>query len=98
MKPNTLSILMLLATSLLLASCGKDSQTQQSITPKSWSLPLIHAVAGVPVEYLAAGTVVSDQRIDVASRLSAQIREILVREGDRVRRGQLLARLAACRT
>jgi multidrug efflux system membrane fusion protein len=47
------------------------------------------------VEYTVVGSVVSDQRVDVASRLSGYIREVLVQEGDRVRRGQLLARIDA---
>jgi multidrug efflux pump subunit AcrA (membrane-fusion protein) len=37
--------------------------------------------------------VVSDQRVDVASKLSGYIREILVQEGDRMHRGQVLAGL-----
>ena len=37
----------------------------------------------------------SDQRVDVASKLSGYIREILVPEGDRMQRGQVLARLNA---
>jgi len=36
---------------------------------------------------------VSDQRIEVTSRMSGYIHELLVREGDRVRRGQIIARL-----
>ncbi len=93
MRTNIRPLWALLTASLLLIGCVKDSEAPSQSTAKSWNLPLIHAATGVPVEYLAAGTVVSDQRIDVASRLSAQIRDILVREGDRVRRGQLLVRL-----
>lgn len=93
MRTNIRPLWALLTASLLLSACGKDPEAPPPSTAKSWNLPLIRASAGVPVEYLAAGTVVSDQRIDVASRLSAQIRDILVREGDRVRRGQLLVRL-----
>jgi len=53
------------------------------------------ASARAPIEYTAVGSVVSDQRVEVASRLNGYIREILVREGDRVRRGQVLARIDA---
>ena len=48
---------------------------------------------GAPVEYTTVGSVVSDQRVDVTSRLSGYIRAVLVQEGDRVRRGQVLVRL-----
>jgi RND family efflux transporter MFP subunit len=48
---------------------------------------------GAPVEYTTVGSVVSDQRIDVTTRLSGYIRAVLVQEGDRVRRGQVLVRL-----
>jgi RND family efflux transporter MFP subunit len=51
------------------------------------------ASTGAPLEYTAVGSVVSDQRVEVASRLSGYIRDILVQEGDRVRRGDLLLHL-----
>lgn len=92
-KTNIRLLWVLLTASLLLIGCQKDPATPSPPTAKSWKLSLVHATPGVPVEYLAAGSVVSDQRIDVASRLSAQIRNILVREGEHVRRGQLLVRL-----
>ncbi len=51
----------------------------------------------VPVElpslYHTSGVVSSDHRVAVSSRLSGYIRAITVREGDSVRRGQLLVRV-----
>lgn len=84
-----------LALFALLTGCGKAPEAQPQSTQKSWGLPLTTASAGAPVEYTSIGSVVSDQRVEVASRLSGYIREIRVQEGDRVRRGQVLARLDA---
>lgn len=91
----SLPLLAPLALSALMGACGKAPEAPSQPAPKTWTLPVLTASAGVPDEYTAVGSVVSDQRVDVASRLSGYIREILVQEGDRVRRGQLLARLDA---
>lgn len=82
------------ALAMLLAGCGRD---EAPVVPaaKTWQLPVISVSAGAPLEYTAIGSVVSDQRVDVASRLSGYIRELNVQEGDRVRRGQVLARIDA---
>jgi len=66
MKTNILPLWTLLAASLFLAGCDKDSNAQPPAATNSWNLPLIHATAGVPVEYLPTGTVISDQRFDIA--------------------------------
>lgn len=42
---------------------------------------------------MATGTIVSDERVEISSRTSAYVRTIEVREGERVRQGQLLAHL-----
>ena len=84
-----------LALAALLGACGKAPQTAAAPHATSHPLPVMTASTGAPLEYTAVGSVVSDQRVEVASRLSGYIRDILVQEGDRVRRGQLLARLDA---
>ncbi len=81
--------------SIMLVACGPAPQAQLPSAVKIWTLPIMTASARAPIEYTAVGSVVSDQRVEVASRLSGYIREILVQEGDRVRRGQVLARLDA---
>lgn len=81
---------------LILAACDKalDARTQPSA--RNWNLPVMKTPAlSIPFEYTAVGSVVSDRRIDVSSRMSGHIREILVSEGDRVLRGQVLARIDA---
>ena len=47
----------------------------------------------LPSLYHTSGVVSSDHRVAVSSRLSGYIRAITVREGDSVRRGQLLVRV-----
>lgn len=94
-KQILLTLLAPLTLSVFLSACGRAPDAHPQPAPKSWNLPVMKAPAGVPVEYTSVGSVVSDQRVDVASRLSGYIREILVQEGDRVRRGQVLARLDA---
>lgn len=78
----------------LVAGCGKSPDLPAQ-SPKEWLLPVVTVSAGAPVEYTSIGSVVSDQRVDVASRLSGYVRELLVREGDHVRAGQVLARIDA---
>jgi len=94
-RKNLLLYLVPLALAALLGACGKTPQTAAAPNAASHALLVMTAAGGVPLEYTAVGSVVSDQRVDVASRLSGYIREILVQEGDRVRRGQVLARLDA---
>jgi len=84
-----------LALYALLTGCGKAPEAPTQIDAKTWNLPVMTASASAPVEYTTVGSVVSDQRVEVASRLSGYIREIQVQEGERVRRGQVLARLDA---
>ena len=94
-RKNLILHLAPLALAVFLTACDREPDAHPQPAPKSWNLPVMKAPAGVPVEYTAVGSVVSDQRVEVASRLSGYIRDILVQEGDRVRRGQLLARLDA---
>ncbi len=84
-----------LALAALLGACGKAPEAPAASNATSRPLPVMTASAGAPFEYTAVGSVVSDQRVEIASRLSGYIREVLVQEGDRVRRGQMLARLDA---
>jgi RND family efflux transporter MFP subunit len=94
-KKHLIIFLSSLAFATFLGACDRTPQAHTKPVPKSWTLPVIKASGGAPVEYAAVGSVVSDQRVEVTSRLSGYIREILVQEGDRVRRGQLLVRLDA---
>lgn len=84
------------ALSVLLAACGQESRPGPSAAaPKTWELPLATAGRSVPGGHTATGAVTSEQRVDLASRLSGYIREMPVQEGDRIREGDLTARLDA---
>ncbi len=74
-------------------ACHQNRTSDLQAAPQSRNLPVIEVSIGAPVEYTTVGSVVSDQRVDVTSRLTGYIRDILVQEGDRVRRGQVLVRL-----
>jgi len=88
-------VLIILVFPMILIGCGKEPQAVSPPPPKSWTLPVMTATIGAPVEYTTVGSVVSDQRVEVTSRLSGYIRDISVTEGDQVRRGQVLVRLDA---
>jgi multidrug efflux system membrane fusion protein len=88
------SLLVMAALLPGLVACGGES-APASTTRASWNLPVTRVTAGTPQDYTAVGSVASDARIEVASRLSGYLRELHVREGDRVHRGRLLARVDA---
>ncbi|MBT8341974.1 MAG: efflux RND transporter periplasmic adaptor subunit [Desulfatitalea sp.] len=79
----------------LFSACGRAQQNSTVVPTQSLTLPVIEAQTGAIIEYTTVGSVVSDRRIEVASRLSGYIRDILVQEGDLVQNGQVLARLDA---
>lgn len=91
MKPQLLTMLALVAC---LAACDRDKQPPVS-SAVSWPLQVVEVAADAPLNYTAVGSVASDVRIEVASRLSGYLRELSVREGDLVRQGQPLARVDA---
>jgi len=88
-------IVIICISAVCIFSFDKDREVHTATSLKMWNLPIMNAISGVPVEYISVGSVVSDHRIDVSSRLSGYIREILVQEGDKVHRGQILARIDA---
>ena len=47
----------------------------------------------VNIHYTSSGTVTSDHRVAISSRISGYIRELRVREGDTVKTGQVLVRV-----
>lgn len=83
-----------LVATLLLTACGRAPEAPP-LAVKEWKLPVVTVTAGAPLEYTSVGSVVSDQRVEVASRLSGYVREMRVQEGDAVRAGQVLARIEA---
>jgi len=78
-------------TILLLSACSGEQEQSIAKTPVDM---LAHtatlAATTLPQHYHTSGTVSSDHKVSVSSRLSGYIRSIKVREGDRVNAGQLL--------
>ena len=94
MKITRILVIIAPLISTMLVACGPSPQAQPPVATKSWNLDVVKVVAAdLPIDYTTVGSVVSDHRIEVTSRMSGYIHELLVHEGDRVRRGQLIARL-----
>lgn len=86
--------LLLPAPALLLAGCSRSEKTVQAAPETAAGVDLsaaeLQTVAG---EVQAPGTVVSARTAEVAARTMGTLEAILVREGQSVRAGELLARL-----
>lgn len=87
------SLTILTGLFLLLTGCNdsaEDSTAKVSI--KSWDLPVSQAaLVKKPLYYSSTGSVVTDQRVDVASTETGMINKILVANGKKVTQGQTLA-------
>ena len=78
----------------VLSACREPDKNPVSLsTPQELHLPIITVNQGSPLEYTSVGSIVSEQRVTIASRLSGYLLDIPLQEGDTVKVGQLLARL-----
>lgn len=93
-RPVLLTILCSLLSACL-SGCG-DPQPHPARSPTEHDLPTLRlATERLADDYQTVGSVVSDERVEISSRLAAYVRAISVREGERVRRGQVLVQLDA---
>lgn len=86
---------------LLLAACGKDEPPKLSLPPASPTAPaaaaparvetLVATAAELAAPVHATGTSQPLRKADLAPAMNGRIEKLYVREGDRVRAGQLLA-------
>lgn len=91
----------LLVLSVLLAACGREHGAQPDASAPAVAVARQLAAADVVTVQRGAvaatlpftATLNALTSIEVASEIDASVREVLVREGERVSRGQLLARL-----
>ena len=84
-------LLCLLILPLLLAACTTDDTTLTDVPGAHRTAETITVTAGdIPESYTTTGTLIADDRVEISSRLIGYIRELRVREGDKVRKGQLL--------
>ncbi len=79
---------------LLLAACNKEApETRRGVPVDVQAMTFRVEPVNRPVNYTTSGTVTSDHRVIVSSRLSGYIRKVAVHEGERVKQGQLLFRI-----
>lgn len=78
---------------LLLSACG-DSGKKAGAEPRKMRVPteLVHT-ADIPNVDSEPGSVVSDDRIDLSSRVVGFIRNLDVREGQKVQKGEVLVQI-----
>ncbi|HCS12770.1 MAG: efflux RND transporter periplasmic adaptor subunit [Zetaproteobacteria bacterium CG06_land_8_20_14_3_00_59_53] len=77
----------------MLAGCSHDEENNE-LQVSSIAVPLISIMAEDVAEHtISSGSVTSDKRISIASRLSGYIGNITVREGDSVKQGDALFRV-----
>ena len=84
-----------LAIAFILAACSPAPEQQAAVHHPNIKVEhhLKISQQAVPIHYMTSGTVTSDHRVSISTRLSGYIREIRVREGDRVQKGALLIRI-----
>jgi len=70
---------------------GSPPVAQQAVQTQA-SLMTLKSVV-VDTHYVTSGTVTSDHRVSISSRISGYIRKLSVREGDHVKKGQVLVRV-----
>ena len=90
-KSFLLTVLALLA----LQACSDDTTHRTAVQPIVLTDAKTVTVRSVNVDshYVTSGTVTSDHRVSISSRISGYIRKLSVREGDRVTKGQVLVRV-----
>jgi len=90
---TTLNWAVVLLPAAMLASCSGETDKAAQQT-NSINVPLITLQAEDVAEHtISSGSITSDKRISIASRLSGYIGNISVREGDHVKQGDALFRV-----
>lgn len=78
---------------LALSACSNDEGVVPESLPVSKADTLTLQPEDVAERYVTSGSVTSDHRVSISSRISGYIRELSVREGDKVKQGQVLVRV-----
>ncbi len=80
---------------VVLTGCQESKPEPENVVIQNvWNVNLLSIqTTTLAINYKAVGTVVSDQRIDVSSRATGYIKNILALEGDKVFKGQVLIAL-----
>jgi multidrug efflux pump subunit AcrA (membrane-fusion protein) len=93
-KMSIVQLILILATSALLSACEKSGKVQadSGVTVSGVSIETVRLESSLVV-YEAVGTIRSADTSILAAQLGGTVREVRVKAGDRVKRGQLLALL-----
>lgn len=89
---NRLQITLALMAAAFLAACGSEEQARQPSAPvvSGVEVMTVHSQS-TPDDYEAVGTVKPETTSVLGAEISGTVKKISVKEGDRVKRGQLLA-------
>ena len=90
-KRAELLVLVLIAASFM--ACSDDESVVSETRIDSVATTYSVAAAELPIAYVTSGTVTSDHRVSISSRISGYIRELRVREGDSVEKDQVLVQV-----
>jgi RND family efflux transporter MFP subunit len=90
-SPRTVSILAVL---LSLSSCDDHSaeRSSKATVPIDAAVDIVE-LKDIPINYTVPGSVISDGRVEVSSRVVGFIEQLDVREGQSVKQGDLLVRI-----
>ena len=90
-----LVLLFIVGLIFVLSACNEDDlDNVERYEYTVWDAPVSEVLGmSLPEYYITTGSMVSDHRIDIASRTSGYIRNILVREGEKVTIGETLVML-----
>ncbi|KAF0191694.1 MAG: RND family efflux transporter MFP subunit [Gammaproteobacteria bacterium] len=98
-SPGRLAIAGLAAVivvTLLTGGCGTGTDNESKPVAITVTADVINVIAqAIPETYTTAGTLVANGRVDIASRLLGEIRNLAVREGQAVTTGQRLLTIDA---
>ncbi|RLL54726.1 efflux RND transporter periplasmic adaptor subunit [Mariprofundus sp. EBB-1] len=88
-------IVLVLMALFVLQACSEDGERSKSTAQVVVTQASSIILQSIDVEshYVTSGTVTSDHRVSISSRISGYIRKLSVREGDRVKKGQVLVRV-----
>jgi len=91
---NKIFFLILMAA-LSLQACSDEGSNPVAAQGSMMTRASTMVVKPVDVDahYVSSGTVTSDHRVSISSRISGYIRKLSVRAGDRVKKGQVLVRV-----
>ncbi|HKT11329.1 MAG TPA: efflux RND transporter periplasmic adaptor subunit [Terriglobia bacterium] len=89
---NKLQLALVLSAAAFLVACGSSERAQESTAPvvSGVAVMTVHSQS-TPDYYEAVGTVKPETTSVLGAEISGTVKRITAKEGDRVRRGQLLA-------